>query len=131
MAELVFIALCIAGAFVLAMWRAPMWAWAVALAGAVLAWQTGLLHGEFEEPEFGLLGLLAWAPVVILAGLSIPALRRAALIEPTFRIIKGILPKVSATEQEALERRHHRLRRRAVLRPARLGRSCGRCRPSR
>jgi acyl-CoA dehydrogenase len=102
MAEIVFIVLCAAGAFVLAMRRAPLWAWAVALAAATLVWQTGLLHGEFDEPEFGALGLLAWVPVVVLAGLSIPALRRMALIEPLFRKIKGILPKVSATEQEAL-----------------------------
>ena len=61
-----------------------------------------MLHGEFEEPDFTLLQLLAWVPVVVLAGLSIPPLRRAALIEPIFRKIKGILPKVSATEQEAL-----------------------------
>ena len=55
-----------------------------------------------------------------------PALRRAALIAPLFRKIKGMLPRVSATEQEALERRHHRLRRRAVLRPARLGQAARR-----
>ena len=97
-----FIALCIAGAFVLAMRRAPLWAWAAALAAAVLAWRTGLVYGDWHEPAFNLLGLVAWVPVVILAGLSVPALRRAALIEPVFHKIKGILPKVSATEQEAL-----------------------------
>ena len=80
MAEIVFIVLCAAGAFALAMRRATLWAWALALAAATLVWQTGLLHGEFDEPEFGALGLLAWVPVVVLAGLSIPALRRMALI---------------------------------------------------
>ena len=103
MAEFVFLVLCMAGVFVLAMHRAPLWAWAAALAGATVIWQTGLLHGDFEEPTFGVLGLLAWVPVAILAGLAIPAVRRAALIEPVFRTIKGILPKVSATEQEALD----------------------------
>src|SRR5690349_22495034 len=103
MAEVVFLVLCVAGVFALAMHRAPIWAWAAALAGATLVWQTGLLKGEFEEPAFGLLGLLAWVPAVILAGLSIPAVRRAALIEPIFRRLKGVLPKVSATEQEALD----------------------------
>ena len=102
MAEPVFLLLCLIGVFALAMQRAPLWLWAVALAAATLAWQTGALHGQFEEPHFTLLRLLAWVPVVVLAGLSIPPLRRAALIEPTFRAIKGILPKVSATEQEAL-----------------------------
>ena len=103
MAEFVFLVLCMAGVFVLAMHRAPLLAWAAALAGATVIWQTGLLHGDFEEPTFGVLGLLAWVPVAILAGLAIPAVRRAALIEPVFRTIKGVLPKVSATEQEALD----------------------------
>src|SRR5499426_1317356 len=102
MAEVVFFVLCVAGAFVLAMHRAPLWAWAAGLAGATLIWQTGLLQGEFEEPAFGALGLLAWVPVVVLAGLSIPGVRRAALIAPVFRSIKAVLPTVSATEQEAL-----------------------------
>src|SRR5262245_21948290 len=101
MAELVFLVLCVAGAFALAMHRAPLWAWAAGLAAATLIWQTGLLQGEFEEPAFGALGLLAWVPVVVLAGLSIPAVRRPALIAPVFRSIKAVLPKVSATEQEA------------------------------
>jgi acyl-CoA dehydrogenase len=103
MAEFVFLVLCVAGAFALAMHRAPLWVWAAGLGAATLIWQTGLLHGDFEEPQFGALGLLAWAPVIVLAGLSIPALRRAALVEPIFRSIKSVLPKVSATEQEALD----------------------------
>ena len=103
MAEVVFLVLCVAGAFALAMHRAPLWAWALGLAAATLIWQTGLLHGELEEPAFTLLGLLAWVPVAVLAGLSIGPVRRAALIEPAFRNIKALLPKVSATEQEALD----------------------------
>ena len=103
MAEVVFLVLCVAGAVALAMHRVPLWAWAAALAGATLIWQTGLLHGELEEPAFTLLGLLAWVPVAVLAGLSIGPVRRAALIEPAFRNIKALLPKVSATEQEALD----------------------------
>jgi acyl-CoA dehydrogenase len=103
MAEVVFLVLCVAGAFALAMHRVPLWAWAAALATATLIWQTGLLHGELEEPALTLLGLLAWVPVAVLAGLSIGPVRRAALIEPAFRNIKAVLPKVSATEQEALD----------------------------
>ncbi|HZT49750.1 MAG TPA: acyl-CoA dehydrogenase, partial [Hyphomicrobiaceae bacterium] len=100
MAELVFFLVLIAGAFALAMNRAPLLAWAAALAAAVLVWQTGLLWGEFAEPDPGALGLLAWVPVVVLAGLSITPLRRVALTAPVYRKIKGILPKVSATEKE-------------------------------
>jgi acyl-CoA dehydrogenase len=102
MAEIVFLALCIAGAFALAMRRAPLWAWAAGLAGATFLWQAGLPRGALSDPEPGLLGLLAWAVVIALGGLCIPALRRRVLIEPAFQAIKGAMPKVSATEQEAL-----------------------------
>ncbi len=98
----VFLLLCLAGVFVLAMRRAPIWGWAAALAAAVLMWRTGLVYGHWHEPVFNLLGIVVWVPVVILVGLSIPALRRAALIAPVFQKVKGILPRVSATEQEAL-----------------------------
>jgi acyl-CoA dehydrogenase len=101
-AIIVFLLLCLAGVFVLAMRRAPIWGWAAAAAAAVLVWRTGLVYGNWHEPVFNVLGLLAWVPVIVLAGLSIPALRRAALIRPLFHKIKGILPRVSATEQEAL-----------------------------
>src|SRR3984893_4853279 len=101
-AIVVYTLLCVAGIFVLAMRRAPIWGWATALALAVLVWRTGLVYGNWHEPPFNLLGILAWVPVVILVGLSIPPLRRAVLIPPLFHKIKGILPRVSATEQEAL-----------------------------
>ena len=102
MAGLVFIALCIAGASCLPCarrpcgpgpqrWRQRSWPGAPASSTAI-----------GTSPPFNLLGLLAWLPVIVLAGLSVPALRRAALIRPVYHKIKGVLPKVSATEQEAL-----------------------------
>jgi acyl-CoA dehydrogenase len=103
MPALVFFLLCIIGAFVLAMRRAPLWAWTVALAAAAYIWQSGLLYGEPAELEPGFFGVLAWALVAVLAALCVPAVRRAMLIQPLFRKIKGILPRVSATEQEALD----------------------------
>jgi acyl-CoA dehydrogenase len=76
----------------LAVARAPIWLWSiVTLLGA---W---LLHP---------LTVLAWpiGLVGILAGLlSIPKLRRQLLTAPLFRLVKGILPKVSDTEQQALD----------------------------
>src|SRR5262245_39642815 len=103
MAEFVFLVLCVAGAFALAIYRAPLWVCAAGLAAATLTWPAGLLHGEFDEPQLGALGMMAWVPVVVRVGLSSPALRRAPLVEPVFRSIKSVLPKVSATEQEALD----------------------------
>ena len=83
--------------------RAPLWAWTLALAAAVYLWQSGLLYGEPGELEPGFLGAIAWVLVAVLAALCVPAVRRAVLIQPLFRKIKGILPRVSATEQEALD----------------------------
>jgi acyl-CoA dehydrogenase len=102
MPELVFVALCVVGAFVLAMRRAPLWAWTAGLAAAAYLWQSGMLYGEPADLEPGLLGILVWLLIAALAVLCVPAIRRAVLIQPLFRKIKGILPRVSATEQEAL-----------------------------
>lgn len=103
MAEVVFLILVLAVAIALAMREAPAIAWAVAAAGAVLAWQCGLIHGEAQMPDPGLLGLLAWLPVAMLGLLAVPGLRRPLVIEPAYRMVKGILPKVSDTEQQALD----------------------------
>jgi acyl-CoA dehydrogenase len=102
MPELVLIVLCIVGAFVLAMRRAPLWAWAAGLAAALLVWQSGMLRGELGAFPSGTLALLPWLLVAILAALSAPGVRRSVLVRPLYRKVKGILPKVSATEQEAL-----------------------------
>ena len=68
-----------------------------------------------------LLGLLAWVPVIVLAGLSVPPLRRAALIAPALPQDQGHPAQGVGHRAGGAQRRHHRLRRRAVLRPARLG----------
>ena len=49
------------------------------------------------------LGTAGWVLAAVLAALCVPAIRRAVLIQPLFRMVKRILPKVSATEQEALD----------------------------
>jgi len=103
MPELVLIALCIAGTFLLAMRRAPLWAWTLGLALALLVWQSGMLRGQTGEFALGLFGTLAWFLVAVLAALCVPSIRRAILIQPLFRKVRGILPKVSATEREALD----------------------------
>jgi acyl-CoA dehydrogenase len=102
MPELVLIVLCIIGAFILAMRRAPLWMWAAGLAVALLLWQSGLVRGHLGEAAPGTLAILPWVLVGILAALSVPSVRRQVLIQPLFRRLKGVLPRVSATEQEAL-----------------------------
>jgi acyl-CoA dehydrogenase len=103
MAELIFFIGCLVAAFLLAMRRAPIWAWALVLAAALFIWQSGMLHGEAGELEPGFFGMLGWLLVVALAALSVAGIRRAVLVRPLFKTVKGILPKVSATEQAALD----------------------------
>lgn len=103
MTELLYVIVFGAGAMALGMNRAKLWMWALFLAAAVFVWQSGLLAGNFEFPSPGFLGLLAWLPVAALGILSIPAVHQKFVTDPAFRLIKGILPKVSDTEQEALD----------------------------
>ena len=103
MVELVFVLACVIAAFVLAMRRASLVAWTVTAAVAAAVWQTGLIDGEFHMPELGWLGLLGWVPAIVLGWLSIPSLRRTWLTGPIYEQIKKVLPRVSETEQQALE----------------------------
>jgi acyl-CoA dehydrogenase len=103
MTELVFLVAVFAVALALAMHRSPLWLWAIVGAAALIVYQSGLLHGAYATPAPGPIGVLAWVPVLVMALLSVPALRRTVLIEPAFRMVKGILPKVSDTEQQALD----------------------------
>jgi acyl-CoA dehydrogenase len=103
MPELVLIVLCVVGAFILGMRRAPLWAWTVGLAAALFLWQSGALHGELDAPAPGWLGIAGWGLAAILAALCVPGIRHAVLVRPLFQQIKRILPKVSETERAALD----------------------------
>jgi acyl-CoA dehydrogenase len=103
MAALSYFLVLLAGAIALGMYRASGLQWAGAIAAAAFAWQSGLAWGELHLPAPGFLGLLAWIPALLLAALSRERIRRRLFIEPAFRIVKGTLPKVSDTEQQALD----------------------------
>lgn len=103
MAELLFICICVAAVFVLAMYRAASWAWAAVAAVAALVWQVGLFDGGSDASGPGLLSIILWLPAVILGLISVPSLRRSWIVEPVFRTIRQVLPKVSDTEQQALD----------------------------
>ncbi|MFZ1105156.1 MAG: acyl-CoA dehydrogenase [Hyphomicrobiaceae bacterium] len=103
MPELVLIVLCLIGAFALGMWRAPLWAWTAGLAGAMLVWQSGVLHGAPQMLAPGWLGAAGWVLAGILAALCVPAIRTAILIRPLFHMVKRMLPRVSETERAALD----------------------------
>ena len=104
MTEALFAAVCVALVFVLAMRRAPLWLWAGVAAIMTFAWQTGLFSdGDIDWPSFGFGTILAWLPASVLGALSVPSLRRSLVIEPVFKVVRGILPTVSETEQQALD----------------------------
>ncbi len=94
MSQFIFCAIIVALVFVLAMRRAPLWAWAALVAGITFVAQSG---------PFGFWSLIGWIPALVLAALSIPEIRRALVVRPTFRMIKSVLPRVSDTEQQALD----------------------------
>ena len=98
MAELLFCVALLAGILALGMYKAPLWAWAGALAVAALIWRAEAVHGHT-----GLFGFLLWLFVIAFAALAIPGVRRAALSSPLFKFVKRTLPKVSDTEAQALE----------------------------
>ena len=87
---------------VLAMRESPLWQWGV----AVLV--IGLLSG-LDFPGTGIsygLGAGSWVLLVIgaiLLLLSVEAIRKPLLITPIYGGVKSILPRVSRTEQEALD----------------------------
>jgi len=101
--DIVFVLLIVALALGLGMRRAPLWMWAALAAFAVFAWQSGLAEGTFHAPSIGFFKALLWLPAIVLGALSVPSLRRTMLIEPAYGMVKGILPKVSDTEQQALD----------------------------
>ena len=101
MAALIFLILCLGAATALALWRAPLWAWAVLVALVTFLIQVGFAFGPMGGLSFT--KLLGWLPAIALAVLSYRPLRRKAITMPAFRMVKKILPPVSPTEREALE----------------------------
>src|SRR5258706_6847225 len=102
MSELVFILMSVALIFALAMRQAPLWMWAAVVAAITFGWLSGIATGN-PSAAFSGLSLIAWLPAIALALLAVPDIRRAVLVAPAFRMVKKILPRVSATEQEALD----------------------------
>lgn len=100
---LLLTALGLVGFAALAMRRAPLWQWAIAVAvlGAltrVFVDAAGLwLATDAVGWSFALL------PGLVLALLAVPPIRQLAVSGPVYGMVKKILPRVSRTEQEALD----------------------------
>lgn len=86
---------------VLAMRESPLWHWGVGALAIGLLSRIDLSAGFAFGGGLGL--VLALLPGLILLALSVKAIRMPVLITPVYGAVKSILPKVSRTEQEALD----------------------------
>ena len=102
MVALAVIVIGIAGFFVLAMRRAPLWQWAVG--ALILALISRIsLDGGLWLVLLSPWTIVALVPAIVLGLLSVPAIRRVLVAAPAYGLVKSILPRVSRTEQEALD----------------------------
>jgi acyl-CoA dehydrogenase len=97
MIEVIFCLALLAGIVALGMYKAPLWLWAAALAVSAVVWQSAI-HGSM-----GIFGFLLWLFAAAFGLLAVPEIRRTVLMKPAYRMVRGILPKVSDTEAQALE----------------------------
>lgn len=101
MITLIFALAFLGAATALALWRAPLWAWAALVAVATMLIQAGMVFGPMGG--FTITKLLGWIPAIILAALSYRPIRQTLLTRPAFSMVRKILPPISSTEREALE----------------------------
>jgi acyl-CoA dehydrogenase len=87
----------------LAMRRAPLWQWAVVtlILGALTRIVVDAGGTWLATDGLGWIGALL--PGVILGLFALPQVRLSAITGPAYGIVKSILPRVSRTEQEALD----------------------------
>ena len=98
---LVLIILTVVAFGVLAMRQAPIWQWALAAFILALLSRVGWGMSPFAGDWPGLVEV--FLPAVILGLLSIPEIRRRVITRPAYGMVKSMLPRVSRTEQEALD----------------------------
>lgn len=99
---LLLIVIAIVAFVVLAMWEAPLWQWGLAALAIGLLSRIGLDGGPLLATDT--LGLvLAFLPGLILLLFSVTPIRLLVLTGPAYKFVKSILPRVSRTEQEALD----------------------------
>jgi acyl-CoA dehydrogenase len=103
MAEFIFALVSLLALFALAMNRAPLRLWALAVAAVTLCAEMGLVHGHLHRPVLTLWALLGWLIAGALFALSYKDLRRKYVTLPAYRALKGAMPTISETEREALQ----------------------------
>ncbi|MDA7948863.1 MAG: acyl-CoA dehydrogenase [Hyphomicrobiaceae bacterium] len=102
MSALMFIVVCFAAIVFLALRQAPLSIWAAVVAVLSLVAQYGV---PFFEPvvSFSSGAWIGWVLALLLGVLAVPDVRRRIVVEPAYNALKKIMPRVSETEQEALE----------------------------
>ena len=102
MSALIFLLVCFAAIVFLALRQAPLSIWAPSIAVLALMGQFGL---PFGEPVLSFSGgaWVGWVIAVILGAFAVPDVRRRIVVEPAYNALKKVMPRVSPTEQEALE----------------------------
>lgn len=85
------------GAWTLAYFRAPLWAWTLAAALVPVSWSFNI----DERPVAVILVWLLFAAIAL--PLNVPALRRRLITRHLLPVFKRALPSMSQTEREALE----------------------------
>jgi len=103
MAEVIFALICLAAVLGLAMQRASLATWVIAVALITLSAQLGLNHGTLHWPAFPWWSLLGWLIAGLLFAATLPELKRQYITLPAYRALKGAMPAISDTEREALE----------------------------
>jgi acyl-CoA dehydrogenase len=98
---LLLVVIAIVAVAALAMRQSPLWQWAAAALVVGLLSRVGFAGGGFAGDLPGLIEV--FLPGVVLALLSVPVIKRAVVIGPAYGFVKSILPRVSRTEQEALD----------------------------
>jgi acyl-CoA dehydrogenase len=94
-AELIFVAVSLVAFFALAMNRAPLRVWAIALAIFTVSLQIGL--------GFPLWTFIGWLVTGLVFAASVPDIKRKYITLPAYHALKGAMPTISETEREALE----------------------------
>ncbi len=103
MVQFLFVLLALAAAYALSMRRAGLWTYAALALGTWWVWASGMLDGAGIWPDLSVGTVLAALPVLALLTYAIPSVRRSLLVAPAFAAVRKILPKVSDTEQQALD----------------------------
>ena len=100
---LTIILISLAIAFALSMRRAALGTYAALALAVWWIWSSDMLDGDSIWPSADAASLLMLLPVLALCALAVPSIRRSLLVVPAFGMVRKILPKVSDTEQQALD----------------------------